>query len=342
MKWKGTVSVFGMEVGLYLVTQYDASRPIDHVPTELIRQTELARESGFDSVHVGEHHVTQDDQYLLNEAVISYLADRVGEMWLCPTIVLLPYHHPVRIAEFGATVDVLSNGRFRLGVGLGYRQEEFDAFGIDREEAPGRLTEGVEIIKRLWTENTVTFDGEYFSLDEVSIRPQPLQDPRPPIWVGASNPSSVRRAAHIGDRFLGAHVPFDLAKKQVAGYRDEREHIGTEVGGVGFIREAFVAETEDAAEESVRTPLMEKYESYSSWGQDDVIGDDDFDSPWERLKHDRFLIGTPDQVVESIERYEREMNIDHLVVRMQFPGSDFEAVRDSIRLFGNEVLPRVK
>lgn len=331
-----------MEIGLYLVTQYDESRSMDDVPAELIRQTKLARESGFDSVHIGEHHVTRDDQYLLNEAAISYLANHAGEMWLCPTLVLLPYHNPVRIAEFGATVDVLSGGRFRLGVGLGYRQEEFDAFGIEREEAPGRLTEGVEIIKRLWTEDSVTFDGEHFSLRDVSIRPQPVQDPRPPIWVGASNPSSVRRAARIGDRFIGAHVPFDLAKKQVGAYRDERERTRSEPGGVGFIREAFVAETEAAAAEIVKDPLMDKYESYSSWGQDDAIGDDNFDSPWEQLKHDRFLIGTPDQVVESIERYEREMDVDHLVVRMQFPGSDFEAVRDSIQLFGDEVIPRVK
>lgn len=326
-----------MEFGLLLVTQYDESRDLSDVGDELVGQTELARRSGFDSIHIGEHHATGRDQYLLNEAAMAHVAEHVGDMWLNATLCLLPYHNPVRIAELGATLDVLSGGRFRLGVGLGYRQEEYDIFGVTREDAPGRLIEGVEVIKRLWTEDSVTFEGEYFEYEDVSIRPKPHQHPRPPIWVGASNESSVRRAARIGDAFVGAHVPFELARKQVADFRDERERVGSSLGKVGLLREAYVGETTEDAENAVREHLLGKYESYMEWGQDDVIEDDDFESPWEKLKRDRFLVGSPEDVASGIERYREELGLDHIVVRTQFPGMDLRDVRDSIERFGTAV-----
>lgn len=328
-----------MEFGLFLVTQYDESRSMRGLGDELVTQTELAWDAGFDVVGVGEHHVTDSDQYLLNEAVLSHIAGHVGDMGLAASITLLPLHNPVRIAELGATLDVLTEGGFRLGVGLGYRDEEYHAFDVDREEAPGRLVEGVEIIKRLWQEPSVTFDGDHFQLEDVSIRPQPVQEPRPPIWTGASNESSVRRGARIADAFLGAHVPFDLAARQVADFRDERSTQDRGPGEVGLLREAFVGETTADAEESVREPLMEKYESYSDWGQDDVIGGDSFDSPWEKLRHERFLVGDADDVINGIQRYDEELNLDLMFVRMQYPNSDFEDVHESIQRFGREVIP---
>lgn len=328
-----------MEFGLLLVTQYDESRSMYGIGDELVTQTQLAREVGFDTLTIGEHHVIDSDQYLLNDAALSHVAEHVGEMNLASTLVLLPYHNPVRIAELGATLDVLTEGQFRLGVGLGYRQAEYDAFGVNREDAAGRLVEGVEIIKRLWTEPSIDFDGEHFQLENVSIRPQPLQDPRPPIWVGASNESSIRRGARIADSFLGAHVPFDLATRQIADFRDERSKTDHDPGEVGLIREAFVGETTRQAEKTVREPLMGKYESYNNWGQDDVIEDDSFDSPWDKLCHERFLVGSADDVIKDIQRYQDEMDLDRIITRTQFPNSDFEDVHESIRRFGEEVIP---
>ena len=330
-----------MDVDLLLVSQYDRDRDLRGIGDELRRQVELAAAGGFAGVGVSEHHVTDDQQYLLNESVVAYLADAVGDMHLTTSLCLLPYHNPVRIAEFGATVDVLTGGGFRLGVGLGYREAEYDAFGVDRADGPGRLVEGLEIIERLWTEDDVTYDGDHFQLEDVTIRPKPLQDPRPPIWVGASNESSVRRGARIADGFLGGHVPFDVARRQIADFRDEREKRDRGEGEVAVFREAFVAETAEAAEAAVRESLMRKYANYTDWGQDDAIGDDTFHSEWEALKADRFLVGTPDDVVDEIERYREAMDLDDLFVRMQFPGMDLADVRSSIELFGDEVLPRL-
>jgi alkanesulfonate monooxygenase SsuD/methylene tetrahydromethanopterin reductase-like flavin-dependent oxidoreductase (luciferase family) len=328
-----------MDFGLLAVTQFDVDRDLRGIGGELVRQTDLANDAGFDLISIGEHHFTDSHQYLLNESCLAHIADHVGEMRLVASLVLLPYHNPARIAELGATLDILSDGQFSLGVGLGYRQQEYDVFGIDRDDAVGRFIEGVEIIKRLWTEEHVTYHGKHFDLEEVAIRPQPLQEPRPPIWAGASNEASVRRAARTTDAFLGAHVPFDLARRQIADFRDERADTDHDDGEVGLIREAFVAETSEEAERLVREPLMGKYESYSNWGQDDVIGGDDFDSPWDKLRHERFLVGTPAEVLNDIARYKEAMDLDYLFVRTQFPGLASEDVHSSIELFGNEVIP---
>lgn len=331
-----------MEFGLFVVTQYEMDRAMDGIADELITQTELARDLGFSSIQVGEHHATDEHQYLLNEPVIAHVAEHVGEMELATGMCLLPYHNPVRVAEYGATMDVLTGGQFTLGVALGYRQQEFDVFGVERSDALGRLVEGVEIIKRLWTEESVTYDGDHFQLEGVSVNPKPIQQPRPDVVVGASNESSVRRAARIADGWLGAHVPFGQATEQAAAFRDERETEGAEEGFVGLAREVFVADTTEKAEAAVKEHLMGKYESYSDWGQDDVIEGDDFDSPWEKLKHERFLVGTPAEVCEELERYEASLDPDMLVVRTQYPGMDFADVHRSIELLGEEVLPEVK
>lgn len=331
-----------MEFGLFMVTQFELDCDLRGIGNELVAQTRLADESGFDGVGIGEHHFTDSHQYLLNESCLAHIAEHVGDMQLVSSLLLLPYHHPARIAELGASLDILSGGQFTMGVGLGYRQQEYDLFGIDKADAIGRFTEGVEVIKQLWTEDHVSFSGDHFNLDHGAIRPQPQQSPRPAIWTGASNESSIRRGARLTDGFLAAHVPSDLAKRQIAIFRDERERRGLDPGTVGLLREAYVAKTRAQCEAIVKEPLLEKYESYREWGQDDVIGEDDFGSPWEKLRHERFLVGSPADVRDAIDRYREAMDLDYLFIRSQFPGMSPDDVRPSIRLFGEKVIPHYR
>lgn len=328
-----------MEFHHMLVIQYAPSRDVGGIADEIREQVRLAREGGFDGVRTGEHHAT-DDGYLLNEAALAYAAALAGDMDVLTGLCLLPYHNPVRIAEYGATMDVLTGGGFRLGVGQGYRPEEYAVFGVDRRDAPGRLEEGVEVIRRLWTEDAVTFEGEHFQFEDVSINPKPLQEPRPPIIVGASNEGSVRRAARIADGWWGSHVPFDLIGEYVGAFRDERDRAGAGPGTVGLSREVFVAETDETAEAAVKEPLVGKYESYTDWGQSDVFEEDSFERAWEDLKEDRFIVGSPETVIGEIERYRDAYDIDFLSPRMQYPGMTFDDARRSVELFSEEVIPR--
>lgn len=327
-----------MEIGLSLVTQYESTRDLAGIGRELIAQTDRARTGGFSFVRVAEHHVTTD-HYLLNEAVTAFIARNIGSMTL-DMMCLLPYHNPVRIAELGATLDVLTEGRFRLTVAQGYRPEEFAVFEVgDRGRAIGRLIEGVEVIKRLWTEDTVDFDGDYFQYDGITINPQPMQDPRPSIFAGASNESSIRRAGRIADGWCGAHVPFEIVGEQVAAFRDECAAIGAPEKRVGVGREVYVADTTAEAEAIVREPLMRKYERYVDWGQDDAIDADEFHSQWAALKEDRFIIGTPTEVAAELQRYRDAFDLDFMSVRTQFKGMAFEDVHRSQELLVDAVLP---
>ncbi|MFB6170434.1 MAG: LLM class flavin-dependent oxidoreductase [Haloarculaceae archaeon] len=327
-----------MDFRLSMVIQYEPSRDLRGIADELATQVGLARDGGFDAIAVPEHHATEDS-YLLNEAVVAHLAEHLGDMTIGTGMCLLPYHNPVRIAEFGATMDVLTGGQFDLGVAQGYRQAEFDAFGIEKGDAVGRFVEGVEIIERLWTEERVTYDGEYFQLDDVTINPKPLQEPRPRIMVGASNETSIRRAARMTDGWGAGHVPFEEMRPRVVAFREEREQAGKDPGRIEIGREVFVAETAAEAERIVREPLMRKYDRYVDWGQDEVFEDDEFDSAWEKLKHDRFVVGSPDDVIKELARYQEAFDPEGFRLRTQFQGMDFEDVHDSIRLLAEEVLP---
>jgi alkanesulfonate monooxygenase SsuD/methylene tetrahydromethanopterin reductase-like flavin-dependent oxidoreductase (luciferase family) len=329
-----------MDLGLGIVSQFDPEADMRPVADHLRRQTRRADDHGLDFVRVAEHHATEDN-YLLNEATAASLVEASGDMTL-DTMCLLPYHNPVRIAEFGATVDVLTGGRFRLTVALGYRPEEYAVFGVeDTETAIGRLVEGLEVIERLWTEDSVTYEGDYHRFEDVSINPKPLQEPRPPIYAGASNESSIRRAARLVDGWCGAHVPFDVAGRQIADFRDECQKRG-EQKAVGLTREVCVGETADQALEMAREPLVRKYGSYSSWGQDDAIADDEFDREWAALSDDRFIVGNPDEVAAELERYRDAFDLDYVSVRTQWKGMPWADVHRSQELLCSEVVPAIR
>ena len=131
----------------------------------------LIRRLGFDSIWGGEHHVTPGFHYLPLLPLLQRLAAEVEGLWVGTNLVLLPLHNPVEVAEVGAFLDVITGGRFLLGVGLGYRAEEFAIFGVPMAERVSRMTEGIEIIHRLWTEDRVTHQGRHWQLEDVSIQP---------------------------------------------------------------------------------------------------------------------------------------------------------------------------
>ena len=173
-----------MQLGVYVNAQHPAGDDPARRFAETVEQVRLIRALGFDSIWGGEHHATPGFHYFPLLPFLQRLAAEADGLWVGTNLILLPLHNPVEVAEIGAFLDVITGGRFLLGVGLGYRPEEFALFGVPMAERVSRLVEGVEIIRRLWTEDGVTHHGRHWQLDGVSIRPRPLQRPRPPILVG--------------------------------------------------------------------------------------------------------------------------------------------------------------
>ncbi len=218
-------------------------------PTALLKVTARAEELGFGSVWVGEHLVfpaeipatypysasgrapINPESPLLDPfVVLSFIAAATKKMKLGTGVYILPLRNPFVTARAVTTLDRLSEGRVIFGVGAGWLKEEFQAVGENWENRLGRMRETVEVIKRLWTEDTIQHKGQYYSFDAVKFQPKPVQKPHPPIEFGGVTKAALRRAAELGDGWIsaGRFEPKDVAKvaEELRGYRREAGKTG--------------------------------------------------------------------------------------------------------------------
>jgi len=257
-------------------------------------------------------------------------------------VMLLPLHQPVDFAEQLATLDVISGGRLIVGVGLGYRDAENEALGLNPRERVGRFVEALQLVERLWGGEPVTHQGKHFTLRDVRISMPPAQRPRPPIWLAANTDPGVRRAARLGDAWLmNPHTTGAALQRQLALFHDTRRQAGRPPAReVPLLRECCVATTTAEALAAGGPFLDAKYGAYRSWEQDKALPEDDqWSTRFDELAGDRFLLGDPVRVREEIARYRELLGITTLIVRVQWPGMAQEAVLRSIRLLGEQVLP---
>jgi probable F420-dependent oxidoreductase len=173
------------------------------------------------SPHPGEDHppVPPDTPIYDAFAYLAFLAARTDRLRLGTHVFNVGLRHPFTVARGVQTVDLLSNGRFEFGIGASWLEEEWRATQLDFATRGRRVDEAIEVCKRLWTEETVTHHGEFFSFDEVVFEPKPVQQPRPPILVGGESKAALRRAARLGDGWLGMGHTFESAAMQIATLR---------------------------------------------------------------------------------------------------------------------------
>ena len=334
-----------MKLGIYLNAQHPAADDPARRFAETVEQARLIRRLGFDSIWGGEHHVTPGFHYFPLLPLLQRLAAEVEGMWVGTNLVLLPLHNPVELAEVGAFLDVITGGRFMLGVGLGYRTEEFAVFKVPMAERVSRLTEGVEIIRRLWTEDRVTHHGRPWQLDDVSIHPRPLQQPRPPILVGSQVPAGIARAARIADGWLVVPVPtVDEFAAQAGAFSAARTAAGLPPSPhICRLLEVVCAPDEDTAIRRAAPYLLEKYSAYLSWGLAGITIDPAAkpEDQMRRLAKNRFALGSPAQVIEALLA-QHKAGVTHATMRVAWPGMRQDDILAGIDLLGREVLPEVR
>lgn len=333
-----------MDLGLGLSVQHqpDESQPARF--QEHVAQVRLARAVGFASVWASQHYLSDPFTYFQPFPTLGRIAAEADGMVLGTGVLLLPLHQPVDVAEQVATLDVITGGRFVFGVGLGYRDVETHAMGLEPRERVGRLEEGIAVLERLWTGEPVTYAGQHFTLRDVRISMPPVQRPRPPIWLAANVDAGVRRAARIADAWLmNPHTTLATIERQLALFRETRAALGRPPARhVPLLRECYLAEDRATAVAEATRFLAPKYRAYMSWEQDKALpAGESFDLGFTTLARDRFLIGDPAQAREEIARYRERLGITSLIVRVQWPGMDQARVLRTIRLLGEEVLPHV-
>src|SRR6267143_3025155 len=334
-----------MKLGIYLNAQHPERDDPARRFAETLEQARLIHALGFDSIWGGEHHATPGFHYFPLLPMLQRLAAEVPGLEIGTNLVLLPLHNPVEIAEVGAFLDVLTGGRFLLGVGLGYRPEEFAIFGVPMAERVSRLAEGVEIIRRLWTEDKVTHRGRHWSFENLTIRPRPIQSPRPPILVGSQVSAGIARAARIADGWLVVPLPtVDEFAAQAAAFNEARTAAGLPTGPhICRLLEVVCAPDEDTAIRRAAPFLLDKYSAYLSWGLAGITLDPAAKSEDQlrTLARNRFALGSPAQVTDALVA-QHKAGATHLTMRVSWPGMRQEHILEGIELLGREVLPDLR
>lgn len=314
--------------------------PVQSQPTfDAMRdQARAAEQLGFEILWAHEHHsgsVMYPDP-LMVLAALAPVTERIG---LGTNMLLLPIHHPVRVAQDGAMVDILSGGRLHLGVANGYARGDLATFGVAGSHRGARLGAGIELIRALWTEDEVTSSGEDFALEGFRLFPRPLQKPAPAIYVGGHAPKAIDRAARLGDQYLiSTTQSIDQVAALVRAYHQSlREHAIP-------VKQPFLNRIVcTVANRREKEAAQKKYVAlflalYDNWGHESVTGLSGDERDLDRLCEEHFIIGEPADCIELIERY-AEMGIGHIACLMNFGHSDLELANRSMRLFGEHVIP---
>jgi probable F420-dependent oxidoreductase len=211
-----------------------------------------AEELGFESAWTQESVLGTNAQLAPLEAM-TYAAACTSRLRLGCVVFVTPLHSPVHLAKDLSTLDQLSRGRLEVGVGAGGKTRPFAAFGMSPDRYIARFTEGIAVMKALWTAPRVTFDGEFWQLKDAAMEPKPAQKPHPPIWFGASSEPALRRAVRLGDGFFGAgSSPTASFTGQVQIVRRALAEAGREPGSFPVAKRIYIAVDDDAGRARTR------------------------------------------------------------------------------------------
>jgi alkanesulfonate monooxygenase SsuD/methylene tetrahydromethanopterin reductase-like flavin-dependent oxidoreductase (luciferase family) len=301
-----------------------------------------------DSVWMSEHHFVEDGYMPSLIAMSGAIAAATRRVEIGQAVLLLPFQHPLRLAEDLAVLDNLSGGRMLLGAGLGYVREEFRAMGIPRANRVSLTEECLEILRLAWSEEEFSYAGRRYRFEQVRVRPRPARKGGPPIFVAAMSEDGARRAARLGAHLLpqgDRAAVLDPWLQAVA----ERGDAPTDYR-VGVIRGFQVADDPQAYRERWRKSAAadgERYGQriYGRWISE--AGDRMTEQLAEGLASGRSIpqnvfFGTPEQCIAEIERFRRELHVTDLIIRGVSPGEAPEDEVPNLERFAREVIPHLR
>ena len=320
-------------------------RPFPEFYQQIMDQIKKCEAMGYDNLWLTEHHFTEDGYNPSLMTTAAAVASHTKTIRIGTFIIILPYQHPVLLAEEVASVDILSNGRFELGVGQGYSYHEFKAFCMNRGERGPKTRESIQLIERLFKEEKVTFDGKFFQTNEARLSPKPVQQPCPPIWIGARGPKAITKAAE-----LGYHLMATIGPDPAPVYIDSLENAGRNPSEykIAQLRMVYCAESEDQAWDECQDHLFHLLEFYQDILSEanDAEGDD---APLpvtkpedirQSILADHFMVGTPEQVSDKLSQFQKDFSCTDLIMGTQFPGLDPDKGTKALSMFAETVMPK--
>lgn len=321
-----------LKFGVFLITPGRYSRSVPQTYREVLDEAVLAESLGFDSVWFAEHHF--DPNFCLTPSpnlMAAAVAVRTHSIRIGLAVNVLPLHHPLRLAEEAAMLDVLSNGRLIWGIGRGVSKKEFDPWNVPLEETAERTREAHELILRLWQEEEVNFNGTFYSVQGARLAPKPLQTPHPAVWTVATSPPSVRWAAEQKMPFMQVARPVDAMRQSWLEYQKHYEAVhGETVSHEGLVplRYVFLADSDEHARQLAAPHLTEFWEGFSRIDAPDpemvkpVRGYEFAFENRKRRREMRYedvvregigLIGSPETCLEQIQRHAEMTDMRYLM-----------------------------
>jgi len=335
-----------MKVGILQFFSWPERRvPIELVYRRAVQRIEIMDTAGYDAVWLAEHHFHSFSVCPSVHMMGVHVAARTRRLRIGTAVSLAALYHPLRLAEEVALLDVLSGGRVNWGAGRGFDPTEFAAFGVRGEESAARFQEAVDIVLRAWTQERLTYTGRFHRFDGIEVLPKPQQQPHPPVWLAASSPDAIRRAAAGGfSIMMDPHASHrEIAVKREL-YRQALTSAGHSIAGreIPMARLVAIAPTRAAAEQAARSGARWLVEAYAGPQHQALKGVVGFGVPAEQTSTvdpvERYLDGvviwgTPDEVIDEIQRLRVDMCLEYLLCA---PLS-----HESFVLLTDHVLPRI-
>jgi alkanesulfonate monooxygenase SsuD/methylene tetrahydromethanopterin reductase-like flavin-dependent oxidoreductase (luciferase family) len=272
---------------------------------------------------------------------LAGIATRTTKVLLGTDIVVLPFYHPVRVAEDMAMLDVISGGRAIFGAAIGYRPPEFELYDVSTDNRGARYVEMLKIMRALWTQDAVEYKGQFFNV-KGCIEPRPVNVI--PVWLGGWGELSLKRAAQLGDAWIpGPTANLEKLLNAQRQYHSFLEAAGKNPANVPtpLTREVVIAETRDRAWELAEKFVMVNYrDEYGGGWKHPLIGSQDRTPvALEELSRDRFIVGNPDDCTAQIRRFVETFGVDHLICRLYFAGMPHSHIMTELKLLAKEVFP---
>lgn len=342
-----------MTFGLFMLNSVPPWKTDAEEVRDELEQIKVADELGFHSAWVAEHNANIYGVVSSAHLFLMAAAAQTKQIKLGTAALRLPlYHHPLKLAEDLALVDIISNGRLYVGVGKGYDEREFSAYSVDFSQRDEMYQETLDVLELALKNEKITYNGKYFNIQDVPTYPQPVQTSGPPIFVMVTNSdASIVRAAEQGYSFiLGnySQVTYEDAKRKIDLYRKtalaagfSEEDVDKALARSGKQAYIYVAESVEQAIEEYRQGYGWFMEARNSRGiagySSESVQTYDYDY---FVTKKNAIIGSPDMVIEEIEQFRQKTGLNHMVCYFNVGGQPQQQVLRSMRLFADKVMPQ--
>jgi len=329
-----------MKFGIFGGGKIGKSNPLgdSYAYQDFIEYVVAAEDLGFESAFMVEHHFTGAGQLSASLSLLTYLAAKTSRIRLGSAVIVLPWHNPVLLAEQVATLDVLSNGRYEMGVGRGYRKDEFEAFCIPISEAQERYVENFQLLlKSLSSTERFSHHSKYWNFENIVVEPAPIQRPHPPVWMAGGTPQGIEYVASQGyGLLLDQLASVSQVIERINWFLDAREKHGFSRDAMkcGVTRALHIIKNEDERQKAYERRLQTIKKIGDLAKRPGAANPQTF-ADVDIANDDAALIGTPEEIAERLQKL-ADGGVEYVML------TNATASRESLEILMNKIVPQVK